>query len=96
MSAQLKPLIAALQAHFDLAAGPTHTDEATLKTERPAWLDKLEILLAEGDFLATEIWQDKQGELDGVIDFNVRKKISKAMDNFDFFSALAILRGSRI
>ena len=58
-------------------------------------LNELESLLAKGDFSATDIWQDKQSELGGVIDTYTRKKISTALDNFEFDAALALVRGSK-
>jgi signal transduction histidine kinase/DNA-binding response OmpR family regulator len=100
MTAALQPLMQALHAHFDIqpasaeSPGAVEGDEQLL-AERPAWLDELEALLVEGDFAATDLWQSKESELNGVIDTYTRKKIATALDNFDFDAALALVRGGK-
>jgi hypothetical protein len=93
----------ALQTHFGILADDTKLQEASeadidqtsSPRERPIWLNELESLLAKGSFAATDIWQDKQSELGGVIDSHTRKKINTALDNFEFDAALALVRGSK-
>jgi CheY-like chemotaxis protein len=97
MRAVLQPLMRALHEYFDIqpeTAEPTSAggDDSPVSGERPAWLDELENLLAEGDFAATDWWQSKESGLNGVIDSLTRKKIATALDNFDFNTALALLR----
>lgn len=100
MTAALQPLMQALHAHFDIqpeaaeSSGEVDGDEQLL-AERPAWLDELEALLVEGDFAATDLWQSKESELNGVIDTYTRKKIATALDNFDFDAALALVSGGK-
>jgi CheY-like chemotaxis protein len=100
MTAALQPLMQALHAHFDIrpedaAATDEDGEESPVSTERPAWLDELENLLAKGDFAATDLWQSKESELNGVIDTYTRRKIATALDNFDFDAALALVRGGK-
>ncbi|MDD5056354.1 MAG: response regulator [Sideroxydans sp.] len=102
MSVQLKPIMLALQIHFDIAddvaeAHKVHAGTVQILSaiERPAWLSRLERLLAEGDFSATELWQSKKSELDGIFDTHTLLKIGKALDDFDFEYALALVRGNK-
>ncbi len=101
MTALLLPLILALHSYFGISSDTTElpqTSEAQANqtpSPRPVWLDELETLLAKGNFTATDIWQNKQSELGGVIDTYTRKKIGTALDNFDFDTALALVRGSK-
>jgi len=99
MATALKPLMQALYAHFYIqpeAAAPGSDDVVkALPKERPAWLDDLELLLAEGNFAATDLWETKESELSGLIDAYTIKKIAAALDNFDFDAALVLLRNGK-
>ncbi len=101
LAAVLAPLMQGLREYFaitaeDSAGADGGDDEiASAAAERPGWLDELENLLEQGDFAATDLWQAKTAELQGVIDSHTRKKIATALDNFDFDAALALLRGGK-
>lgn len=103
MADQLLPIMLALQNHFGISstgnespqASEAEADQTSPRRERPVWLDELESLLKEGDFAATDLWQAKESELDGVIDTYTRKKIATALDNFNFDAALTLVRAGK-
>jgi signal transduction histidine kinase/DNA-binding response OmpR family regulator/HPt (histidine-containing phosphotransfer) domain-containing protein len=99
LTAALKPLMHALHTHFaiqpEAAASVDEEEGEALAGGRPAWLNELEALLAEGDCVATDMWQSNESELNGVIDPYTREKIATALDNFDFDAALVLVRGEK-
>jgi CheY-like chemotaxis protein len=89
-SAALCALLEALAATpTDAAASePTPADSAT---DLPEWLPRLRRMLAECDSQAAPLWAEHRTELDATLPPPLSRRISAAVDHFEFDKALALL-----
>jgi signal transduction histidine kinase/DNA-binding response OmpR family regulator len=57
----------------------------------PAWVAELRELLIDGDVAALRLWQQRGQELSGVLPIETYGRVRRALDNFEFDSALEAL-----
>ena len=96
-------LVAALRAHFPDSSGaklqaiPTVPNDMAfsgpdgIAEAAPDWLPRLRDLLKQGDNEARELWDSKQEEIAGKFPFPLARRISIALQNFEFDVALQLL-----
>ncbi len=99
----LAPLLSTLRAHFGLETSVdprsvgTHAPNATpTGADRAAaapsdWLARFRGLLQEGDVEAKELWVSRQEEIAARLPFHVVQRISLALNDFEFDTALGLL-----
>ena len=99
----LAPLVSALRVHFGLEnsadprPGAARATNAALADVEPGqaapsdWLARLRGLLQEGDVEAKQLWESRQEELAGRLPFHVIQRISLALNDFEFDTALGLL-----
>jgi two-component system sensor histidine kinase/response regulator len=99
----LAPLLSALRIHFGLetSGGPrsagTHVTNAAPAGADPAaaaqsdWLARFRGLLQEGDVEAKDLWVSRQEEIAARLPFHVVQRISLALNDFEFDTALGLL-----
>jgi two-component system sensor histidine kinase/response regulator len=97
----LTPLVAALRAHFTLhnvsgsqaGGGRTSSAEPTGGTlaEQSDWFARLLHMLQEGEAEAKDLWEARQEEMAARLPVQVAQRISSAIENFEFDSALEML-----
>jgi two-component system, sensor histidine kinase and response regulator len=99
----LAPLLSALRVHFgledsaDLRSGGIHATNAAPAGADPAaaapsdWLARFRGLLQEGDVEAKELWESRQEEIAARLPFHVVQRISLALNDFEFDTALSLL-----
>jgi HPt (histidine-containing phosphotransfer) domain-containing protein len=99
----LAPLVSALRVHFGLedsadprSGGINATNAAPAGADSAAaapsdWLARFRGLLQEGDVEAKELWESRQEEIAARLPFHVMQRISLALNDFEFDTALALL-----
>jgi signal transduction histidine kinase/DNA-binding response OmpR family regulator/HPt (histidine-containing phosphotransfer) domain-containing protein len=98
----LAPLVSALRVHFGLedsgelrAGGSRATNPAPAGPDPAAassdWLARFRGLLQEGDVEAKELWESRQEEIAARLPFHVIQRISLALNDFEFDTALGLL-----
>jgi len=99
----VEALVTALREHFN--AAPQHAAIAVdvaipaIDTRAPPaavrpfsqWLPQLTVLLKQGDNEAREIWEANMASIDALLPQDVVRRVSVAMDNFDFDEASEML-----
>jgi two-component system, sensor histidine kinase and response regulator len=91
-------LVAALQKALpaeDESAAPPHGDEPIDAESAQKLVAQLEALLADDDSDAIELFRDASTSLKAVLGA-AHAKIKKALDNYDFVQALAVLRQTTV
>jgi hypothetical protein len=86
--AALQALLEALSAASS-AAGTSAP--AAAATGLPDWLPRLRRMLAECDSQAAPLWAEHKTELDATLPPPLSRRISAAVDHFEFDKALALL-----
>jgi CheY-like chemotaxis protein/HPt (histidine-containing phosphotransfer) domain-containing protein len=94
----LRPVMAALAEHYHIdttmTAPPVDLSEPEpdlSDVALPAWVDDLRRMLADGDVAAQQLWSERSAELKGVLPAKTYAQVRRAVENFEFDSALAAL-----
>jgi two-component system sensor histidine kinase/response regulator len=98
MKTELSSVIGGLTAYFaadKTVAGPSPLVGAGVQSTRPSplpeWVDELRRLLSDGDVAAQQLWERRGEELKDRLPMQRYGQIRRAMENFDFDSALDAL-----
>ena len=99
----LSALVAALHRHFGIptwtgpqpperdATGTPPRGVALLAATWPDWLPRLAELLRQSDVEAKELWESKRVEIAERLPQATALRVSTALENFDFETALRLL-----
>jgi two-component system sensor histidine kinase/response regulator len=97
--AELTALIEGISRHFQArAAEPKATPEPAADAAQrssarsPTWMEDLHRLLSEGDVGAQQLWAEHAEELRGVVPVDAYARLANALQNFEFDTALTVLR----
>ena len=104
---RLAPLVSALCVHYAIedsadpqaGNGMVHAslgDADVTTTEFAKWLRRLRDLLLQSDVEAKELWESKRGEIGAHLPLDVMQRVSIALENFEFETALHLLPESPI
>ena len=92
VSAQLVPLLAQLRAHFaDAGRDPECPADIESPATIDAWLEVFRGLLRQGDVEARALWETHRRSIGERLPLHTVDRISRALDNFDFDTALHLL-----
>ena len=84
-STAFDPLIRALWKWFPDAAPPEEDEIPTVAAAAPpSWFAEFEALLGDGDYQAAVLWEARHPELKSVIPERTIRRISRALENFDY------------
>jgi len=91
------PLLSALREHFPEAVEEDSVDEETMSgAALPSWWSEFETLLENGNFKAAGLWESGKPELTDLFPAQTIRRISAALENFDFDEARLVARDARI
>ncbi len=93
----LGPLLSALREHLPEAIEEENSSEQPMSgAELPSWWNEFETLLDEGNFKAAGLWESGKSELTGLFPGQTIRRISTALENFDFDGAKSMAIDARI
>jgi len=97
LSVVFTPLLSALREHFPEAAKENSVSEETMSgAALPSWWNEFETLLDDGNFKAAGLWESGKPELTDLFPAQTIRRISTALENFDFDEARSVARDARI
>jgi two-component system sensor histidine kinase/response regulator len=98
---ELDALLEGLTAHLQAkqTKPPVRPSDAAETGEQssgplPAWLEDLRRLLSAGDVAAQRVWEEHAEELRRLVTVDAYGRLGKALQDFEFDTALEVLRGS--